>query len=138
MLEVIVFPDATATIADRLAAELTDRNDDTPVVSKVPDPRPTEFVLVRRTGGISRAVVVDDALVTIESWGPDDETAHDRAQLCRGILLASVGAQQGDVVIYRVTEVSGPGNLPDPVSEHPRYSQTFSVALRGAVEPVGS
>lgn len=129
MSEVIVFDDATAIVIDFLASGLTERADDTPVLPRVPTDRPTRFVVVRRTGGVSHDRVIDDPQITVESWGASDEDAHDRLQLCRGLLLSRP---------YRVAEVSGPGNLPDPLSDQPRYSQTFLVALRGATEDIGS
>lgn len=129
MSEVIIFDDATAIVIDYLTDALTERSDDTPVLPRVPTDRPARFVVVRRTGGVARNRVVDDPQITVESWGNSDEDAHDRLQLCRGLLLARP---------YRVAEVSGPGNLPDPLSDQPRYSQTFLVAIRGAAEDIGS
>lgn len=138
MTEVVLFPDATATVIDLLGAALAERDDDAPVLPRVPDPRPARFVTVRRTGGVSRSIVIDDTQLTVESWGDSDEDAHDLAQLCRGLLHAAVGTVQGVVVMYRVTEVAGPANLPDPMSDQPRYSQTFLAAMRGSAEDLGS
>lgn len=129
MTEVILYPDATVTIIDYLEAAFAERDEDAPVLPRVPATRPARFVVVRRTGGTARDVVIDDAQVTVESWGESDEDAHDLAQLCRGLLRARQ---------YRVAEVSGPGNLPDPLSDQPRYSQTFLTAMRGTAEDLGS
>lgn len=129
MSEVIIFADAAATVIDFLAAGFAERDEDAEVLPRTPNPRPERFVVVDRTGGVSRSVVVDHAQVTVESWGTSDEDAHDLAQLCRGLLLSRP---------YRVVEISGPANLPDDKSDHPRYSQTFLVAMRGAAEILGS
>lgn len=138
MTEVVLFPDATAVAIGILADAFTERAIATPVLPRTPDPRPATFVVVRRTGGVSRDIVIDDPLVTVESWADSDEDASDLAQLCRGILHASTGTSQGGVAIYRTDEASGPANLPDPVSEQPRYTQTFLVAMRGTAEVIGS
>lgn len=129
MSEVIIFDDATEVVIDYLSDALVERADDTPVLPRVPTDRPDRFVVVRRTGGVAHDRVIDEPQITVESWGTSDEDAHDRLQLCRGLLLARP---------YRVAEVSGPGNLPDPISAHVRYSQTFLVAIRGAAEDIGS
>jgi hypothetical protein len=136
--EVILFPDATAVVIDLLAAAFDERDETAPVEPRVPNPRPDRFVVVRRTGGTSRAVVIDDPQITVEAWGTDDADAHDLAQLCRGLLHAAEGTVVDTVAVYRVAEVSGPGNLPDPESNHARYSQTFLAAMRGTAEPIGS
>lgn len=138
MTEVVLFPDAAAVWIGYLADALSDRDDDTPVVPRIPNPRPDRFVLVRRTGGVSRDRVIDDGQITVESWDTTDEDAHDLAQLCRGVLLAAVGNTYSGVALYRVVEVSGPANVPDPESQSPRYSQTFLTALRGVAEVLGS
>lgn len=122
----VVFPDATAVACSLLDAALT-----VPVRSKVPSPRPDSFVTVRRTGGVRKDVVTDNAQVTIEAWGPTEEAAHDLAQIARAHIGAAPGSVVDGVAIYRVTEQAAPGVLPDPLSDQPRYSQTFNIAVRG-------
>lgn len=123
---VVVFPDATDVVRTLLDTALTP-----PVRSKVPNPRPAEFVTVRRTGGVRRDLVADNAQVTVESWGATEEDAHDLAQLARAHIGAAPGSVVNGVSIYRVTEQAAPGILPDPLSDQPRYTQTFIIALRG-------
>lgn len=127
-MEPIVFPDAVAVCCTYLNGVLLE-----PVVSKVPNPRPTAFFTVTRTGGPKRNLVTDAAQITVESWGATDETAHDMAQAARAYLNAMVGQTVNGAPVYRVDELSGPARLPDPLSEQPRYSQSFEIAVRGEV-----
>lgn len=123
----LLFPDATAVVIDALDADLAD-----PVHAKVPATRPARFYRVLRTGGPRRNLVVDGAQITVESWAESDEDAQGMAQEARGILHTLPGQVIGDVLVCRVDELSGPANLPDPLSDQPRYTQSFSVALRGS------
>jgi hypothetical protein len=52
------------------------------------------------------------------------------AQLARAVLHDLLGTVVDGVLVCKVDEFSGPVNLPDPLSDQPRYTQTFSVALR--------
>lgn len=122
----VAFPDATLT-----AITVIDAATAVPVRGNVPNPRPTSFVTVRRTGGPRQNLVMDEATLAVECWAATDQAAHDLAQVARTALHAAQGTRTGGVTIGRVVEVSGPGLLPDPVSDHSRYTQTFTVATRG-------
>ena len=129
---VVVFPDAAAAVTSRLGDELDIETD-----HKVPNPRPDEFIVVRRVGGPRRDLVTDEATLTIEAWAQTEEAAHDLAQLARAHVHAMAGTTEGDARVYRVGEFAGPASLPDPESDQPRYTLTVTVAVRGAT-PVGS
>lgn len=122
----VTFPDAMAVAIAYLNANMTP-----PVLPRVPSPRPAEFLTVRRTGGPKRNLVTDQAQLTVESWAESDEDAHDNIQRARALLNDMPGQTLSGVPVYRVEELTGPANLPDPLSDQPRYSQSFSVALRG-------
>ena len=122
----VLFPDAVDIAIQALDAALSE-----PVRSRVPNPRPATFVRVIRTGGPRRNIVTDQPTLTVESWASTCEAASDLAQRARQALHNLVGTQVDGVPIYRVDEASGPADLPDPLSDQARYSQTFSVALRG-------
>lgn len=126
MSDLVTFPDAVALLVDYLDASITE-----PVGHRIPNPRPTTFVTVRRTGGPKRNLVTDQPQITVESWAASDEDACDLAQEVRAWLNALPGEVLDGVAVYRVEELSGPADLPDPVSDQPRFSQSFSVALRG-------
>ena len=73
------------------------------------------------------------AQVTVEAWAASEQAAHDLSQTVRAVLHAARGDIEG-VRIYRVEEVAGPGYLPDPLSDQPRYSFTALITARGAAE----
>lgn len=124
--EQVVFPDATDLLVTYLDGELTEH-----VGSRIPNPRPTTFVRVLRTGGPKRNLVTDQPQMTFESWGDDDAEAADLAQQVRSLVNALPGQIVDGVPVYRVDELSGPANLPDPLSSQSRYTQSFAIALRG-------
>ena len=133
MTQLIVFPDAVELVADLLRTALTP----TPVVARVPNPRPASFVTVSRTGGTRRNDVVDDATITVHAWyAGSEEAAHDLAQQARAWLHATVGQPVNGVVVYRCDELAGPYLNPDPVSEVVRYTFSVQVAVRGAAQTV--
>lgn len=127
-MEPIVFPDATAVVTAWLDSHLIE-----PVHSRVPANRPTAFVTVVRTGGPRRNIIADNPQVTVESWAATVEEAHDLAQTVRAYVNALIGETVNGVFVSRVDELSGPADLPDPLSEQPRYSQSFSFVTRGEV-----
>lgn len=131
MTEVIVFPDAEQVLGDWLAAALAARGHTVPVGTWPPQPRPSRFVTLQRTGGTRANLVTDAPLLTVECWADLGSTASDLAQLVRALLNSAAG-QVGAATCYRVRETAGPGNLPDPVSEQARYTQTFEIRIRGS------
>lgn len=131
MDERIEFPDVEATVCTILG-------DDPPTHGKVPNPRPDAFHVVTRIPGTGRSNRVTDlAEIIVESWGLTRDQAHDNAQRARTEVLAARASVIDGVTVYQVTEVSGPGRLPDPLSTHDRYTQTFQVGVRGHA-PTGS
>jgi hypothetical protein len=126
MSEVITFPDTASLVITHLNANLTPS-----VHGRIPNPRPATFVTVIRTGGPKRNIVTDQAQITVESWAASDVAAMALAQQARGLLNALSGQSISGVPVYRVDELSGPADLPDPLSDQSRCSQSFTVALRG-------
>jgi hypothetical protein len=133
--DVVVFPDVLAALTDYLRAELGARGyTGIHVGARVPDTRPTRFVRLLDTGGTRNTdpgVPVADKQVTVEAWAASQAEAHDLAQLCRGLIWASLGNQTA-VTVYGVAEVAGPGYQPDPESDQDRYTATFLVTHRGS------
>lgn len=127
MGESVEFPDTVA-----LVLEVLRDADDAPAHARVPTPRPVSFYRVLRTGGPRANLVADGASVVVESWAEDEEQAHVLAQRARTALHAAASTVVDGTPIYRVTELSGPGRLPDPASEQARYTQTFTVMVRGS------
>jgi hypothetical protein len=132
MTDLIVFPDAVDIVCGHLDDLLG-----VPVRSKIPKPRPASFVTVRRGGGVQQTIVTDAALLLVECWAVLPGDAMDLAQLTRAHLHAMRGHVLAGVPVYRVDEVAGPADLPDPLSDQARVVITFSIHLRGATA-VGS
>lgn len=131
MSQIVVFPDAAAVIVGHLRAALAARDDPAVIGTQVPHPRPGRLVRIRRTGGPRLNRVADRPQLSVECWAPTAEQAADLAQLCRGLIHAMRGTTVAGVAIYRVAELAGPAELPDPASDQPRYVQTFEIAMRG-------
>lgn len=129
-MELVVFPDTAAVVTTYLAAQLGGIH----VGTVVPTPRPGTFVVARRLGGIARNRVVDEPLIGVECWAADDAAAQDLAQRCRALLHALEDSFVGAVFVYRIEDAGGPADLPDPLSDNPRYVFTLRIAVRGAVE----
>lgn len=132
MTQLVIFPDAVDLVRTHLAAAL-----DVPIVHDVPTPRPPSFVTVRRGGGVRHTIISDAAQLLIESWADRAEDAMDLAQLARAHLNALPGQVLDDTPVYRVEELAGPADLPDPLSDQQRATFTVLVHLRGSTA-VGS
>ena len=133
MVEVIVYPDVEAVVVSYLNAEFVSRSESARASTKVPNPRPTKFLRVQRTGGVGD-FVVDRAQLTIEAWANKATDAIALMQLVRGLMHAidQVTYSGSTYQFYAPQEFSGPANLPDPDSEQERYTETFSVGVRGS------
>lgn len=127
-MEPILFPNAEAVIATLLRAETGER-----VENQIPNPRVGTFYVVRRVGGPRAHMVADAPSLAIEGWDVTDENAHDLAATARAHVLAATGRVIDGVAIYRVDEIAGLANLPDPLSDHHRHTFTVSVHMRGQV-----
>lgn len=127
MPDLWVFPDGEQLLIDWLRHY----DDDVQVEPTVPNPRPARWVRVRRVGGPRRDLVTDQPLLVVEAWDDDDADARDLLQLTRARVDAIEGQVFDGVTVYGVTEVGGPGSLPDPTSDQPRWTFTVQVALRG-------
>lgn len=131
MAETIVFPDVTAAMTTLLRSRLAALGSSVPVGTRVPNPRPAAFVLVRRVGGATRNLVVDEATLVVEAWAANESASHDLAQLARAVVHSALGTTTTAGTIYRTDEFAGPASLPDPDSDQARHTFTVSVAARG-------
>lgn len=128
--EVIIFPDVTQTVVNHLRARLAAAGFTLTVATEVPSPRPSPLVMVRRVGGVKRNIATDEPLVVVDCWADSPETAHDVAQYARGLINAM--PRDGVALVRGVTEAGGPQFFPDPVTDAPRYTQTFQIAMAGS------
>lgn len=127
----VTFQDAVSVIRAGLIAADAGRQ----VVGKVPNPRPAEFVHLRRTGGVA-VHVADRAFVTVDCWAATDLEASALAAGVRRDLHAlsgsAVDVSGTRVPVYGVAELAGPADVPDEgESESSRVRQSFEIGLRG-------
>lgn len=120
----IDFPDVEQLLVDTLDAAVTAE-----VSTRVPNPRPGEFVRVLRTGG-PRTMVSDRAQVTVEAFANRESRAAALAGEARSAVHAMQGTMVGEWKVDRVEELAGPANLPDPTTNQSRYTFTASVHVR--------
>lgn len=131
-MERIRFPSAVTAVVGALNAQLPSLGyTGVPVRTKVPNPRPARFVLVRLTGGPRVNLVTRAVQLTIEAWSTSDTDAEDLAETASAIVSGLRGTVTGGVTIYGVDDFAGPGFLPDPDSEQSRFTFTKSVSVRG-------
>lgn len=123
---VVVFPDAVLVVVEYLRSKMPG----TAVYSRVPDPRPREFVRVQRIGGLRDSLVTDRPRIDVECWSDSEEGAEALVSQVRAYTLAIAG-RRGDTTVYRVAEVSGPMWLPDSASGQPRYAFAVEFSTRG-------
>lgn len=127
MRAVLEFADAEQLTIDALNGALVP-----PVSSKAPST--TAGVRVLRTGG-TRTKVTDRAQLTIEAYDPIESRASRLALDARAVVHSLQGTVVAGWEVYRVEEIGGPANLPDPRTNLSRYSQTQIVHVRIHEEP---
>lgn len=133
--EIVVFPDVEQLLCDYLTATLPAHwtvpgGGVLKVGTRVPNPRPAEFVRLFVTGGAQRDLAVDTPRVTVDAYAERESRAHDLAAICRGLIHA-IDTVDG-VQFYRIESGSRPQNLPDPTTGQTRYTATYSLDYRGA------
>lgn len=126
MTEAIVFPDVEALLVRYLPPLLG-----VGASTRVPNPRPDSFVVVRRVGGTRPNVITDVPVVVVECWAKTDVAASDLARLARAYVGALAQSDVGGDYVRRVREVAGPQSYPDPASSSPRYQMTVQIDTRG-------
>jgi hypothetical protein len=130
MAEVFEFHDTEDLVRVYLEARLPSLGFDVPVHISVPRQRPESFVTVQRLGGTRQNLVVDAATLSVDSWAKRSKAAEELSSAVRGLMHALSGTADLGIAVYRVEEFAGPSNSPDSVSNHARYTQTFSVGVR--------
>lgn len=123
---VVAWPDVTLLATQYLRGRLGGVQ----VGSRIPRPRPVEFVVLRRVGGPRRNPLVDDARLDVQVWAEADERAMEIASLARyqlGLMPQHVPA------VRQFGEDAGPTLIPDAPSEVPRVLLTVVLSVRGAV-----
>ena len=121
MAESVLFPDVELELCNLLRNPLIGL----PVGNKIPTTRPDEFLRVLRTGGIKETLLTEAAQITVEAWAQTELRASQILNQARAIINRSEGA------LFGARELSGPANLPDPLSAHIRYTMSFQIRARG-------
>lgn len=134
MIETIVFPDAVLVACAAIQAGLPSG---VTAYGRIPKTRPARFVRVLRLGGTRRDRFVDNATLSIEAWAGTDQASALLASVARAALNAHEGSVVGGATVYTITELSGPANLPDPLSDQSRHTWTVQVAIRGTTDLPG-
>lgn len=123
MLPVIVWPNPLHLTLDYLAANLTGTRFAEHVVQGT-----LPLVVARRAGGVASGLIVERPRVDVHCYAADDDAAHDLAQSCRGLLLASAGTGP----IRRAVQFSGLFNTPDDAwPQAARVWFTVELTVRG-------
>lgn len=129
----MAFPDANALLIAYLATVAAP----VPVVSRVPDPRPSRLIQVRRVGGAALVPVRDSARLDVICWDPNDAAAMALATAVRTAVWALSGTSLLGPMCYRVQEFLAPRLDDDPVTNSPRAWATYALDIRAndAVQP---
>lgn len=94
-----------------------------PAYAQVPDPRPSTFLTVERTGG-NGVIGIDNPVIQVQAWA---DTAYNASQLALKVR---------DAVLYEAVEIpqvrhvdvgSGPYSSPDSESRQPAYQVVFNM-----------
>ena len=120
------FVDSLELLSDYLNSELSP----TPVVTKVPSSRPTEFVNVRRAGGVSLPPVRERVRFDVWAWSTSEPEAMDLAMACRRSIWALAGNDSLGVTVYRVEEFLSPTQYEEPETGIPRVWATYELDIR--------
>lgn len=133
MFYAVEFPDPVRAVIAHLGAELPDHGyPSAPVRKNVPNPRPSLFCRVFRSGGPKLGHVIDNPQITVECWGDDDVALAHFTTVVRALILGMRGQTVGSALCVRVDEFSGPADLPDPVSDQSRLTWSASLRFRGS------
>jgi len=123
--EYIGFPDVEAVVIGVLNAALTTPFAGVKASTKIKNPRPSEFVRSIRSGGARESIVSENATILLEAYAATETRAFQILNFCRAVLFAQ------DDVLFGVTEIGSPANLPDPTTSQLRYVMTVGVRVRG-------
>lgn len=122
----MAYPDIVALLRTYLLPIVTPR----PVSSRIPDPRPDEWVQIRRIGGTQLRPVRDSPNVDVFAWAPTDPEAWELADLLRRSIHSLAATTLLGPPVYRVGEILGPTQLDDPLTGTPRVWATYAIDVR--------
>ncbi len=100
-----------------------------PISTKIPNPRPSEFVRLVSAGGERKNIITASPTVAVEAWAADAPTASRICRVATAIVHSLAGELVGGVQLGGVGTFSLPQDLPDEDSGHARYTSTLSIDM---------
>lgn len=122
----MAFPDVLDLVRDHLATTYTP----TPVVTRVPDPRPATFIQVRLVGGTDLRPVRTRERLDVFTWSTSEPAAQALALQVRATLHALAGKATLGPVYYRVDEFLSPRPFDDLTAGAFRSWATYQLDVR--------
>lgn len=101
-----------------------------PVSSRVPNPKPDEFIQVRRVGGTSIVPFRESVVLDVWAWAQDEPRAYELANIAREAMWQLRGSDLLGVTSYEVDERLSPRTLDDPETGDPRVWATYVLVVR--------
>lgn len=121
----MAYPDAVAILAAYLDSLHT-----VPVVTRVPSPRPAEFIQIRQVGGAELIPVRDVARLDVFYWAATEPAAKAGGMTVRGQIHALRGTTQSGVQIYRVEETLQRQTDDPLLTNAPGWWATYALTMR--------
>lgn len=100
------------------------------VGTRVPNPRPTQFVKVTRTGGPQPNMTISEPTLLVECWGATDALAWAVAAAVWPLCHVPHAVQLSTAVWASRIEATEPVNFPDPTSGASRYQFIVTPRVR--------
>lgn len=122
----MAIPDILDLLQSYLAAQLTPK----PVAPRVPDPRPDEWLQIRRVGGTKAPPVTDKARIDLIAWALTEPAAMALLLAARLLVNNLYGTSAVGVPVYRVEETLGPKQVDDPEAGAPQAWMTVAITFR--------
>jgi hypothetical protein len=122
----MAYPDVIDLVRDHLATTYSP----TPVVTRVPDPRPATFIQIRGVGGSDLRPVRVRERLDVFTWSTSEPAAQALALQVRATLRAVAGTSALGVACYRVDEFLSPRPFDDAIAGAFRSWATYSLDVR--------
>jgi len=132
-VQLIVDPDIEDLYIAYLMEKFASRGESFPIGTKVPADGAAESIVLMRTGGTRKTLVSDEPTLTVESRAATETRASWIARTAGALIRASDGLVLNGHQVYEVGNAGYLVNLPDPLTEGPRYTESFSIHLRSTV-----
>lgn len=126
----MAIPDFVDLLRDYLNTQLAAPPPARPVATRVPDPRPNEWLQIRRVGGAKLPPVRDKARIDLTAWALDEPAAMALLLRVRGLVTNLFGTTAVGVEVYRVEETLGPRQVDDPPTGTAQAWMTVAITYR--------